>query len=45
MPPFCFWRGDRGRFAIPFVLADGHPFPGNYILFITFCVILTTLVV
>jgi monovalent cation/hydrogen antiporter len=46
------WAGMRGvislagAFALPFVLADGRPFPGrNYILFITFCVILTTLVV
>jgi monovalent cation/hydrogen antiporter len=32
-------------FALPFVLNNGRPFPGrNYILFITFCVILTTLV-
>jgi Na+/H+ antiporter len=45
------WSGMRGvislaaAFALPFVLNDGGPFPGrNYILFITFCVILTTLV-
>lgn len=45
------WAGMRGvislaaAFALPFVLDDGRPFPGrNYILFITFCVILTTLV-
>ena len=45
------WAGMRGvislaaAFALPFVLHDGQPFPGrNYILFITFCVILTTLV-
>jgi Na+/H+ antiporter len=45
------WTGMRGvislaaAFALPFVLADGRAFPGrNYILFITFCVILTTLV-
>ena len=45
------WSGMRGvislaaAFALPFVLNDGRPFPGrNYILFITFCVILTTLV-
>lgn len=45
------WAGMRGvislaaAFALPFVLADGRAFPGrNYILFITFCVILTTLV-
>jgi CPA1 family monovalent cation:H+ antiporter len=32
-------------FALPFSLPDGRPFPGrNYILFFTFCVILTTLV-
>ncbi len=32
-------------FALPLTLDDGRPFPGrNYILFITFCVILTTLV-
>ena len=32
-------------FALPLVLGDGRPFPDrNYILFITFCVILTTLV-
>lgn len=46
------WAGMRGvislaaAFAIPFVVKDGHPFPGrNYSLFITFGVILTTLVV
>ena len=45
------WAGMRGvvslaaAFALPIVLTDGHPFPGrNYILFLTFCVILTTLV-
>jgi Na+/H+ antiporter len=45
------WAGMRGvvslaaAFALPFVLTDGSPFPGrNYILFLTFCVILTTLV-
>ena len=45
------WAGMRGvislaaAFALPFTLDDGRPFPGrNYILFITFCVILTTLV-
>ncbi|HTD85834.1 MAG TPA: cation:proton antiporter, partial [Candidatus Binatia bacterium] len=45
------WAGMRGvislaaAFALPFVLADGNPFPGrNYILFFTFCVILVTLV-
>lgn len=45
------WSGMRGvislaaAFALPFTLADGAPFPGrNYILFLTFSVILTTLV-
>ena len=45
------WAGMRGvvslaaAFALPIVLTDGHPFPGrSYILFLTFCVILTTLV-
>jgi Na+/H+ antiporter len=45
------WSGMRGvislaaAFALPFTLPDGSPFPGrNYILFFTFCVILTTLV-
>ena len=45
------WAGMRGvislaaAFALPFALDDGRPFPArNYILFITFCVILTTLV-
>lgn len=45
------WVGMRGvvslaaAFALPFTLPDGRPFPGrNYILFLTFCVILTTLV-
>ena len=45
------WAGMRGvvslaaAFALPFVLPDGSPFPGrNYILFLTFCVILATLV-
>src|SRR6266446_8082758 len=45
------WAGMRGvislaaAFALPFALPDGNPFPGrNYILFLTFCVILTTLV-
>jgi Na+/H+ antiporter len=45
------WAGMRGvvslaaAFALPFVLPSGQPFPGrNYILFLTFCVILTTLV-
>ena len=45
------WAGMRGvvslaaAFALPLVLADGRPFPGrSYILFLTFCVILTTLV-
>jgi CPA1 family monovalent cation:H+ antiporter len=45
------WAGMRGvvslaaAFALPFVLSDGQPFPGrNYVLFLTFCVILATLV-
>lgn len=45
------WAGMRGvislaaAFALPFVLLNGNPFPGrNYILFLTFCVILATLV-
>jgi Na+/H+ antiporter len=45
------WSGMRGvvslaaAFALPFVLKDGSPFPGrNYILFLTFSVILVTLV-
>jgi Na+/H+ antiporter len=45
------WAGMRGvislaaAFALPFTLPDGRPFPArNYILFFTFCVILTTLV-
>jgi monovalent cation/hydrogen antiporter len=45
------WAGMRGvvslaaAFALPFTLFDGSPFPArNYILFLTFCVILTTLV-
>jgi CPA1 family monovalent cation:H+ antiporter len=45
------WAGMRGvvslaaAFALPFVLNDGNAFPGrNYILFLTFCVILATLV-
>ena len=45
------WSGMRGvislaaAFALPFVLPDGRDFPArNYILFFTFCVILTTLV-
>ena len=45
------WAGMRGvislaaAFALPFVLAGGQAFPGrSYILFLTFCVILTTLV-
>ena len=44
------WSGMRGvvslaaAFALPFVLPDGTPFPGrNYILFLTFAVILVTL--
>jgi Na+/H+ antiporter len=46
------WAGMRGvvslaaAFALPFAHPDGSPFPGrNYILFLTFCVILTTLVI
>lgn len=45
------WSGMRGvislaaAFALPFALADGSAFPArNYILFLTFCVILVTLV-
>src|ERR1041384_3965089 len=45
------WAGMRGvvslaaAFALPIVLANREPFPGrSYILFLTFCVILTTLV-
>jgi Na+/H+ antiporter len=45
------WAGMRGvvslaaAFALPLVLANGQSFPGrSYILFLTFCVILTTLV-
>jgi CPA1 family monovalent cation:H+ antiporter len=45
------WAGMRGvvslaaAFALPLVLDNGQAFPGrNYILFLTFCVILTTLV-
>jgi CPA1 family monovalent cation:H+ antiporter len=45
------WSGMRGvvslaaAFALPYVLPDGNPFPGrNYILFLTFSVILVTLV-
>jgi Na+/H+ antiporter len=45
------WSGMRGvvslaaAFALPYVLPDGSPLPGrNYILFLTFCVILVTLV-
>jgi CPA1 family monovalent cation:H+ antiporter len=45
------WAGMRGvvslaaAFALPLVLGDGRPFPGrSYILFLTFCVILATLV-
>ncbi|HZR06835.1 MAG TPA: Na+/H+ antiporter [Candidatus Udaeobacter sp.] len=44
------WSGMRGvvslaaAFALPYVLPDGRTFPGrNYILFLTFCVILVTL--
>jgi CPA1 family monovalent cation:H+ antiporter len=45
------WAGMRGvvslaaAFALPIALSDGRPFPGrNYILFLTFSVVLTTLV-
>ena len=45
------WAGMRGvvslaaALALPLVLAGGRPFPGrSYILFLTFCVILATLV-
>ena len=45
------WTGIRGvvslaaALAVPLMLSDGSPFPGrDYILFITFCVILATLV-
>ena len=45
------WSGMRGvvslaaAFALPFLLPNGSPFPGrNYILFLTFSVILVTLV-
>jgi CPA1 family monovalent cation:H+ antiporter len=45
------WSGMRGvvslaaAFALPYVLPDGSPFPGrDYILFLTFSVILVTLV-
>jgi CPA1 family monovalent cation:H+ antiporter len=45
------WAGMRGvvslaaAFALPIVLANREPFPGrSYILFLTFCVILATLV-
>ncbi len=45
------WAGMRGvislaaALALPMMLANGERFPGrNYILFLTFCVILTTLV-
>src|ERR1700730_8063092 len=45
------WSGMRGvvslaaALAVPLTLSDGRPFPGrDYILFITFCVILATLV-
>ncbi len=48
---FIAWTGMRGAdslagaLAIPFVLADGTPFPGrNLILLVTFCVIFGTLV-
>jgi CPA1 family monovalent cation:H+ antiporter len=45
------WAGMRGvvslaaAFALPILVANRQPFPGrSYILFLTFCVILTTLV-
>jgi monovalent cation/hydrogen antiporter len=45
------WTGMRGvvslaaALAVPLTVSDGQPFPGrDYILFITFCVILATLV-
>ncbi len=45
------WAGMRGvvslaaAFTLPLVLENGRPFPGrSYILFLAFCVILTTLV-
>jgi monovalent cation/hydrogen antiporter len=45
------WTGMRGvvslaaALAVPMALSDGSPFPGrDYILFVTFCVILATLV-
>src|ERR1700722_18476529 len=45
------WTGMRGvvslaaALAVPLTLANGSPFPGrDYILFVTFCVILATLV-
>ena len=46
------WTGMRGvvslaaALAVPMTLSNGDPFPGrDYILFVTFCVILATLVV
>jgi monovalent cation/hydrogen antiporter len=46
------WTGMRGvvslaaALAVPLTLPDGSPFPGrDYIMFVTFCVILATLVV
>jgi monovalent cation/hydrogen antiporter len=46
------WTGMRGvvslaaALAVPLTLSDGTPFPGrDFILFVTFCVILATLVV
>src|SRR5207253_11125403 len=49
---FIAWTGMRGAdslagaLAIPFLLADGTPFPGrDLILLVTFCVIFGTLVV
>jgi Na+/H+ antiporter len=56
VPPFrqsllIAWAGMRGvislaaALALPFALPNGQPFPGReYILFLTFCVILATLV-
>ena len=45
------WTGMRGvvslaaALAVPLTLSNGNPFPGrDYILFVTFCVILATLV-
>lgn len=48
---FIAWTGMRGvvslaaALAVPLTISNGSPFPGrDYILFITFCVILATLV-